>query len=137
VCGRFIPQMAARIAAPAILVGKWLLPVAGVAILVAEHHALGALLGDGTLFAMILFVGVALAVGHWLGGPGNETREVLAVSTACRHPGIALALTSSNDLNQGHEVTAAILLYLLVSIIATIPYTKWQAKRIAAAAQRA
>ncbi|WP_218511724.1 bile acid:sodium symporter family protein [Variovorax sp. dw_308] len=132
-CNRFIPKLAARIATPAILVGKWLLPLAGIAILIAAHRALGALLGDGTLIAIVVFVAIALAVGHWLGGPDPETREVLALSSACRHPGIAIALATANATSAAdHQVPAAIMLYLLVSLAATVPYVKWQAKRLGA-----
>ncbi|MEJ8846346.1 hypothetical protein [Variovorax rhizosphaerae] len=130
-CNRFIPKIAARVARPAILAGEWLLPIAGVAIVVAAHRALGALLGDGTLIAIVVFVAIALAVGHWLGGPDPEEREVLALSTACRHPGIAIAIATANATGgEMNQVPAAIMLYLLVSIIATVPYVKWQAKRL-------
>jgi BASS family bile acid:Na+ symporter len=133
-CGRFIPKVAARIASPAILIGKWLLPVAGVAILFVAHNVLEQLLGNGTVFAMMAFVAVALLAGHLLGGPSAGTREVLALSTACRHPGIAIALATANGgVTSDHQAPAAILLYLVLSILATVPYLKWQGRRIAAA----
>jgi BASS family bile acid:Na+ symporter len=133
-CNRFIPKLAHAIARPAILAGKVLLPLAGVVVIVAAHRALGSLLGDGTLVAIVVFVAIALAVGHALGGPDPEEREVLALSTACRHPGIAIALAAANATSSAdHQVPAAIMLYLLVSIVATVPYVKWQAKRLGAA----
>jgi len=132
-CNHFVPKLAHAIAKPAILAGKVLLPLAGIAVLVAAHRALGALLGDGTLVAIVVFVAIALLVGHLLGGPEPEEREVLALSTACRHPGIAIALASANAASaDDHQVPAAIMLYFVVSIIATVPYVKWQAKRLAA-----
>jgi BASS family bile acid:Na+ symporter len=134
-CGRFIPKFAARFAAPAILIGKWLLPVAAVAILFVAHNVLGQLLGNGTVVAIILFVAVALVVGHWLGGPEPRTREVLALSAACRHPGIAIALATANGgVTSDHLAPAAILLYVVLSLLATMPYVKWQGKRIAGGA---
>ncbi|MEJ8823549.1 hypothetical protein WKW80_16135 [Variovorax humicola] len=130
-CGRLFPKRAQAIAAPAILVGKFLLPIAGVAILIAAHRALGALLGDGTLVAIVVFVAIALVVGHALGGPDPEERGVLALSTACRHPGIAIAIATANAADPNdHQSSAAIMLYLVVSIIATVPYVRWQSRRL-------
>ena len=51
-----------------------------------------ALMGNGTLIALIAFAIVGLAVGHLFGGPGLEERITLALSTASRHPGLALAI---------------------------------------------
>ncbi|MEJ8855598.1 hypothetical protein WKW79_13515 [Variovorax robiniae] len=132
-CNRFIPKLAALVARPAILIGEWMLPIAGVAILIAAHRALGAVLGDGTLVAIVVFVAIALVVGHWLGGPDPYEREVLALSTACRHPGIAIAIATANSVpGEPNLVPAAIMVYLLVSLISTVPYVKWQAKRLGA-----
>jgi bile acid:Na+ symporter, BASS family len=71
-----------------------------------------------------VFVLVGLAVGHLLGGPDPEDRTVLALSTAMRHPAIAIAIAQSNFPDQ-KLAPAAILLYLLVSVIAAAPYLKW------------
>jgi len=51
-----------------------------------------ALMGNGTLIALIAFAIVGLAVGHLFGGPGLEERITLALSTASRHPALALAI---------------------------------------------
>jgi bile acid:Na+ symporter, BASS family len=51
-----------------------------------------ALMGNGTLIALIAFAVVGLAVGHLFGGPGLEERITLALSTASRHPALALAI---------------------------------------------
>jgi BASS family bile acid:Na+ symporter len=49
---------------------------------------------------------------------------VLALSTACRHPVIAIAIASANYPEET-RVPAAIVLYLLVNVAMCIPYIAW------------
>jgi BASS family bile acid:Na+ symporter len=67
---------------------------------------------------------VGLAIGHFLGGPLSENRTALAISTASRHPGIAIAIAAANFPEQT-LVTPAIFLYLLVTAVVSIPYLLW------------
>jgi BASS family bile acid:Na+ symporter len=53
---------------------------------------------------------------------------VLALSTTTRHPAIAVAIAQSNFPDQ-KLVPAAILLYLLVSAVAAVPYLGWTKRR--------
>ena len=67
-----------------------------------------------------------------MAGPDLERQGVLAVATASRHPGIALALASANAPNE--PFGGPVLLYLLLSAIVAIPYLNWQkAKAVAPA----
>lgn len=127
----FLPLVAERIAGPVMLAGKWLLIAAGLIILAGSLGALGTLIGNGTIAVLVAFVGVGLAVGHVLGGPLPDDRIVLALSTACRHPGVAVALASAN-FPEEPLTTAAILLYLLVNLVASLVYIKWQHRGAAA-----
>jgi BASS family bile acid:Na+ symporter len=81
---------------------------------------------------------LGLAVGHLFGGPNPEDRTVLALSTATRHPGVALAIAGANAPGGNKTVLAAVLLYLIVNAIVSIPYVNWrkhrQQTRLAAAA---
>lgn len=81
------------------------------------------LAGDGALFGMAVVVAVALAAGHWLGGPDPRDRVALALATATRHPGIALLIVGANTQNK--DVSAAVLLYLVVSLVVAAPYQMW------------
>jgi hypothetical protein len=63
-----------------------------------------------------------------LGGPDPDGRAILALSTKCRHPAIAIAVKNFPDQHFG----ALILLYLLLSILVGVPYTLWQQRRAAA-----
>lgn len=128
-----LPAVAARVARPAAIVGTVLLAAVALLILFATRHAILALVGNGTLLALTVFIVVGLAIGHWLGGPNRKDRVVLALSTASRHPGIALALATLNFPNE-HGVTGAVLLYLLVNVAISLVYGTWHRKRTGAAA---
>lgn len=123
-----MPRRAERLARPATLLGRWLLPAVGLLIVYLSRRELLALLGNGTLVVMVGFVAAGLAIGHRLGGPDPDDRTVLALSTACRHPGIALAAAAANYPDDRH-VASAILLYLLLNLLVCLPYVQWRRRR--------
>src|SRR4029077_16052851 len=125
------PTFAARASPLAGKAGMLLLAVASVPILVKMWPAMMSLIGDGTLLAIVAFVAVGLAVGHLLGGPDPADRVVLALATPMRHPGVALVVASVTAAGT-KAVAPALLPYLLVGTIASIPYVRWR-RRIAAA----
>jgi BASS family bile acid:Na+ symporter len=88
------------------------------------------LVGDGTLMVFIAFVLVGLAVGHFLGGPEQADRTVLAIATGSRHPGMALAIATASFPEQ-KLVVPALILYLLVSVVASLPYIVWRRRQAA------
>jgi BASS family bile acid:Na+ symporter len=92
-----------------------------IAVVVAVLPASLLLIGNGTLLALAVFVGIGIAVGHLLGGPNREDRVVLGLSTGCRHPGMAIAIAAAN-FPQETRVVAAALLYLFVNITISIAY---------------
>ncbi|HSA58017.1 MAG TPA: hypothetical protein VLE53_20050, partial [Gemmatimonadaceae bacterium] len=110
-----VPAVAGRLAKPIATIAKALLLLAVLALLWATFPALWALVGEGTLLAMATFVVAGLAIGHVLGGPDPDHAVVLALSTASRHPAIALTIAAANfpDVRFG----GAVLLYLLVNAI--------------------
>jgi BASS family bile acid:Na+ symporter len=85
-----------------------------------------ALIGNGTLLAMALVSGIALVAGHLLGGPNLSDRGALAVAAATRHPGIALMIAGAAGRK---EATPAIVAFVLVSCLVTIPYQMWMKRR--------
>jgi BASS family bile acid:Na+ symporter len=119
------PNLAVRVSPIASKVGLALLVVAVVPVFIKEWPGMISLIGDGTVLAIIAFIVVGLAVGHWLGGPNPHTRTVLALATATRHPGVALIIANANFPDQ-KLVAPAVLLYLLVSVIASAPYVMWR-----------
>jgi bile acid:Na+ symporter, BASS family len=125
---RLAPSVASKVARPLSIAGTLLLVVAFLPVLVKMWPALIAQLGDFTLLAIVVFVLAGLAVGHLLGGPNPDERTVLALSTATRHPGMAIAIAQANA-PVDHSVAAAILLVFLVGAIVSVPYVKWRAHR--------
>jgi BASS family bile acid:Na+ symporter len=87
---------AARIARPVSLVSTVLLIASALPVLFTAWPTIVSLTGDGTIVALAAFVLIGLAVGHLLGGPDQEDRTVLALSTASRHPGVALAIAHAS-----------------------------------------
>ncbi|MGZ8398272.1 MAG: bile acid:sodium symporter family protein, partial [Gemmatimonadales bacterium] len=108
---RMTPAFAERAGKPIALVGTFLLILALLPVLIKVWPAMMSLIGNGTILVMVVFALVGLAVGHLLGGPDVEQRTVLALSTATRHPGIAIAIAAVNFPDQ-RLAPAAILLYL-------------------------
>ena len=120
----FLPHLAERAAKPVSQIAGIALLLSFLAILIAAAPAIWTLVGNGTVIALAAFVLVGLAIGHLLGGPARENRKSLAISTASRHPGIALALAVAN-FPEEKLVLAAVLLYLLVNAVFSIPYFLW------------
>jgi BASS family bile acid:Na+ symporter len=124
----FLPHLAERAAKPVSQIAGITLLGSFLAILIAAAPAIWTLVGNGTVIALAAFVLVGLAIGHLLGGPARENRTALAISTASRHPGIALALAVAN-FPEEKLVMAAVLLYLLVNAVVSIPYLLWTRRR--------
>ena len=125
---KFAPAAAEWIAHPLIRIATIVLLIGVLCILVFALPTAWALVGDGTILAFIAFVIVGLAVGHLLGGPHSDERLGLALSTACRHPGLAIAIAGAN-IPEDHHVVSAVLLYTITNVVLTIPYVAWQRKK--------
>lgn len=96
--------------------------------IIAMLPGMRALIGDGALAACVVLCVAALLTGHLLGGPDRGDRTVLALSSAMRHPAMAMALAKANFSNEP-LVVPAIMLYLIVAVIVRLPYTKLSARR--------
>lgn len=125
--GHFAPSAADRVARPLSVFATILLVVAAVPVLIAEWRAIVSLIGNFTLVAIIVYVLVGLAIGHLLGGPDPDNRTVLALSTATRHPAVALAIL--HNAPDQRSVMAAVLLVVIVGGIASGPYVKWRTRQ--------
>ena len=90
-----------------------------------------ALIGDGTFLAIAGVVVAAVAAGHFIGGPGERERTALGITSAMRHPGIALSIATTN-FPDNNLVPAAIVLYVLVAAIVTTLYGKLRLHSISA-----
>lgn len=119
------PKVTERIDGPLAAVATGLLLVAAALIIFKAGPLILAQIGNGTLAALAAFVILGLLVGHVLGGPTAGDRSVLALATASRHPGIAMAI--GHLVYPGEKaVPAAIIIYLLLSVVLSIPYVRWR-----------
>ena len=105
------------------------LAVCMVAITVVGWSRMGSVIREGTLTALVVITLIWLAVGHFLGGPDEDDRTVLAFATASRHPGVAMAVGS---LTGEPLAPIGVLLAVVVSELAVVPYKRWR-KRLSAA----
>lgn len=107
-------------------IGGITLLVSVLPILIAMLPTMWSLVGGFKILALTLFALVGAAAGYFLGGPDPKERTVLALATAARHPGIAIALASANvDETLKKTVAAAVILYLIISTIVVAPFLKW------------
>lgn len=125
------PKLAARIERPLSTVANVLLVLAGALVLVKTAPAMWAQIGDSTLLAISLFVVSGLVIGHLLGGPAQADRLVLALATASRHPGIAIAIAHVT-FPEETAVLAAAVIYLVITFVLTVPYVVWRRRVMAA-----
>ena len=132
---RLFPSLAQRIARPLSTIGTVMLVLAVIPLLVSLWPSIVAAIGDRTGVAIVVFTVAGLIAGHLLGGPASDDRTVLALATACRHPGVALGLAGAvTTAETKPAVSATILLAVLMSIIVTTPYVMWRKRSHPAAA---
>ncbi len=123
------PALAKRLAGPVGLVGTLLLFASALPLLYFAWPIIASMLRDGAALLLAAMALCGLAIGHVMGGPGNDSRTVLALSTASRHPAIALAIGVAAGEESKREL-AAVLMYVVVAVIVSIPYVMWR-KRVA------
>lgn len=100
--------------------------IAVVVVLLSAAKDIPDVIGTRTILAMLLFNVFALGIGHLLGGPNPDRAVVLGISSACRHPAVALTIASVNY--PGEKFTAAVMLCVAINMLVTTPYLRWQEK---------
>ena len=127
----FLAGMAARGLLPSLAgrVAPWLFRIAGLVLLgmalglLIEQWRLLVALPGVAFVSLVAFLGLALAIGHGLGGPDPEERSVLATACATRHVGIAALVAAAYP---GPAVAAIVAGYLAASALVTMPYLRWR-----------
>jgi BASS family bile acid:Na+ symporter len=127
---RFAPAWAARVAVPAARLATLLFLLGLAPLMVSSLGKAMPLIGIGTLLAMLVFSLTGLGVGHLLGDGAAGDRATLALATAARHPGVALAIAVANFPDQT-LVLPALLLYILLGTIVSVPYFRWATATLA------
>ncbi|MGA7778041.1 MAG: hypothetical protein WCA85_10080 [Paraburkholderia sp.] len=124
------PQIAMWLKKPLAVAANGLLLLGALLLLAGSLTTIWSATGQRAVVAIFSFVILGLLIGHLMGGPETENRAVVALSTACRHPAIALAVATINFPDT--QIIGVILLYLITSAIVCIPYVAWQRSRILA-----
>ncbi|MGI9264086.1 MAG: sodium dependent transporter [Gammaproteobacteria bacterium] len=129
---RFAPAVVERIKEP---LGKianllfLLFTLAIVGLLALSPDLRGMLLvGWLPLVAVVITVVAGLAMGHFLGGPAQNTRAVLATASIARNAGLAFYIAALS--NYQREFLPILLVYLLTGSVLAIPYSIWSKRRL-------
>jgi BASS family bile acid:Na+ symporter len=125
VLGHLAPRLAERIGPTMALIGKGLLGVTALLALVLTAPNMWSAIGNFTLVACAILAAAALVAGHLLGGPGDGNRAALATAASLRHPGVAMAMAASAGTSASQQITATILIYLIIATVLGIAYEKW------------
>ncbi len=122
---RIAPRLAQRIVHPLAVGGKLLLGLTALLALAITAPAIWQAVGNFTLLACAVLAAAALAGGHFLGGPGKGNRAALATAASLRHPGVAMAMAASAGTADSQQITATILIYLILATLLGIGYERW------------
>lgn len=129
ILGSIAPALAQRIVRPLALIGKGLLGLVVLLALVLTAPNMWQAIGNFTLVACAILAAAALAAGHLLGGPADGNRAALATAASLRHPGVAMGMAASAGTSDPHQVTATILIYMVVASLLGLGYDKWRASQ--------
>ena len=86
-----------------------------------------AVFGTRGILAGLLFIAVGFSMGWLLGGPGMDTRRVLALGTAQRN--IAAALVVGSQSFRDPKVVVMVVVVAIVSLLVLMPLSRLLAKR--------
>jgi BASS family bile acid:Na+ symporter len=120
--------LAGRIGKPLSTAAILMLVASVIPVLIVLFPSVASLFGQGIFLVILAFIVAGLAAGHLLGGPGPDDRTVLALSTAVRHPGVALAIESA-AFPEEKLVPAVVFIYVILNVMVSIPYLIWQRRR--------
>jgi predicted Na+-dependent transporter len=92
-----------------------------VLMLVVNFRNVIALFGTGAILATLLFIAIAVVAGYFLGGPGTDTKRVLALGTGQRNMAAAFLIATANFAEQPNVLVylAAASLLLMVALVPT------------------
>jgi BASS family bile acid:Na+ symporter len=124
IVGRMLGQNVDKVADFVAKVAGVLLIVCVLALLAIMARAMLAVLGSGTLLALLAMIAAGLAAGYLLAGDAPEDKTALSLAAATRHPGLAIAIATSN-FPDAKLAPAAILLFAVLNAMVGIPYLRW------------
>jgi BASS family bile acid:Na+ symporter len=127
--GHWRPNLAARWAGPVqkIALLMTLLVVGLIVCVVLPQLLTFALANALAIAAMGVMTAAALGIGYVLAGDVREERLTTALVTSMRNPGLALLFAVSHGPDVP-GVKLAIVSYLLVTLVASIPFLRWASR---------
>jgi BASS family bile acid:Na+ symporter len=84
-------------------------------------------LGGLPTTAIIIMVGISLAIGHLLGGPIREQRSVLAIASIARNIGLALFIAGLSDY--GEKIIPTLITFTFLGAFLAVPYSIWSKRQ--------
>jgi bile acid:Na+ symporter, BASS family len=127
---RWRPLWANRLSGPLETLGNGLLLVLILLVLVKSlplllPFAAANLVALGFMAVMVL---AALAIGYGIAGPDHRERTTLALVTSMRNPGLALLFATTYGAGFP-GLKLAVLAYLLITVLLSIPFLRWQRQK--------
>ena len=124
---RWKPHWVARLEGPLDKLANGLLLLLIVVVLIKAGPLLVPFLAANlpALAFMAVMVVVALAIGYLMAGPSPRERTTVALVTSMRNPGLALLFASTHGAGMP-GLKLAVLAYLLVTVLLSIPFLRWQ-----------
>ena len=121
--------LAALLAGKRRRVGLWLERIGNITLMTGMVLILALVLPEvwvmavnGRLLSVAGFTAIVVLGGRLLGGPDKATRNNLIMGSAQRHPGVAYLIATTALPGEKELVVVIIVLFVLVSTVATIPY---------------
>ncbi|WP_094561067.1 bile acid:sodium symporter family protein [Synechococcus sp. 8F6] len=127
---RFAPQWASRLEAPLDRIANVLLLLLVLVVLAKTAPLLTTYVGANLVALPVMgaLVLISLALGYGLADRDPQQRVTLALVTSMRNPGLALLLAGTYA-PEVPAVKLGILMYLLITVLLSIPFLHWQRLR--------
>ncbi|HVW02425.1 MAG TPA: bile acid:sodium symporter, partial [Planctomycetaceae bacterium] len=113
----WLPRLADRLQKPANLLSA-ILNVATLAVVLAVYFPLLAEIRLRGYAGMLILLIASWAAGWLLGGPGNDTRRALALTTSLRNVGVGLVIATENF--GGTAAVTVVLAYGIFEIVGSL-----------------
>jgi BASS family bile acid:Na+ symporter len=91
------------------------------------------LFGSGAILSVLILIAIAVAAGYFLGGPGTDTKRVLALGTGQRNMAAGFAIATSNFADRP-DVLVFLAAAGLVAMVIVMPIAAEFGKHSKAAA---
>ena len=127
---RFAPQWTSRLEAPLDRIANALLLLLVLVLLAKTAPLLATYVGANLVALPVMgaLVLISLALGYGLADRDPQQRVTLALVTSMRNPGLALLLAGTYA-PEVPAVKLGILMYLLITVLLSIPFLRWQRHR--------